>query len=386
MIAPAFLPAYAHGGVPRSSFHLAKGLAELGHDVRVIASNRNGSARLDVEPDRFADFQGLSVCYCSASAGSFLHSRTAQAILAEELKSSDCVLHQGTTWTHFGLLSAQWARHRKDQPYVIWPRGVLSPAALSISPIRKKVYWSLCMRSWYARARAIVATMPSEVDQITRLGFRKRIEVIPNAVDTASLSDGLTRPELDQRYPQLRGKQITLSLGRLCPIKGLRHLIDAFSLIKQRFDQVVLVIAGPEEHGYKGKLQTHARSLGLNGSVLFTGRVQGRNKVGLLRSAKVLAMPSDSESFGMSAAEAAACGTPVVLTPQCGIAPFLTGAQAGITVSQQPAQIADAINTLLADDDLSLTMGQNGRQLIQDEFSWPKVAKRTDALLSELVC
>ena len=385
IIAPAFLPAYAHGGVPRSSFGLAKGLLELGHDVRVVSSDRNGSSRLDVPADCFVDYQGLTVCYCTASAGSYLYSRTAKSILSEELAKSDCVLHQGTTWTHFGLLGAQWARRKTKRPYIIWPRGVLAPAALAISPIRKKIYWSLCMRNWYRRAWAIVATTAAEVEQITDLGINNRIEVIPNGVDISGLIDGASRAELQLRYKELENRHIILALGRLCPIKGLEHLLEAFSLVQRQFNQTVLVIAGPDENGYAGDLKKQAQALGLNGSVVFTGRVEGRDKVGLLRAAEVFAMPSDSESFGMSAAEAAACGLPVVLTPQCGIAPAIVQAQAGIAVSQEAEQIAQAINTLLADEQLRLSMGQNGRQLIGRDFSWQSTAKRTHELLRDLV-
>ena len=387
MIAPAFLPAYAHGGVPRSSFHLAKGLYQLGHDVRVVASNRNGSSQLDVPADRFSNFQGLPVCYCTAKAGSFLHSPSAKRILAEELRTSDCVLHQGTTWTHFGFLAAQHARSTRfrSKPYVIWPRGVLSPAALSISPIKKKLYWSLCMRNFYARARAIVATTEAEVDQIARMGSNRRIEVIPNAVDTASLSETLTRAELDQHYPQLTDKRIILSLGRLCPIKGLTHLLDAFSQLKKQFDNVALVIAGPDENGYLAQLQSQARRLDLNGSVLFTGRIQGREKVGLLRCSHVLAMPSDSESFGLSAAEAAACGVPIVLTRSCGFAEDAVRAGAGFAVNQDSCEIAKAIRMLLNDKELQKQMGRKGKRLVEDKYSWSTVAGKTDNLIKELI-
>ena len=217
------------------------------------------------------------------------------------------------------------------------------------------------------------------------MGINRPIETIPNAVDTADLSDAADRVELERRYPRLRNKRIILSLGRLCPIKGLKHLLDAFALVIRRFDDTILVIAGPDENSYQKQLRSHARALGLNGEVLFTGRVEGPPKVGLLRSAKVLAMPSDSESFGLSAAEAAACATPVVLTADCGIAPFLTKANAALTVSQQPDRIAQALNTLLADENLRLAMGQNARRLIETEFSWKKAAQRTDALLSDLI-
>ena len=385
IIAPAFLPAYAHGGVPRSSFGLAKGLLELGHEIRVVTSNRNGSRQLDVAADRFGDYEGLTVCYCTATKGSYLHSRPAKGILRKELEKSDCVLHQGTTWTHFGLLGAKWARGKNNRPYVIWPRGVLSPAALAISPIRKKLYWSVCMRNWYRRARAIVATTAAEVEQISSLGINRRIEVISNGVDMSGLDDGASRAELQQRFGEVMNERIILALGRLCPIKGLKHLIEAFAILQRQFSKSVLVIAGPDENGYQNELRKHSQALGLNGKVVFTGRVAGREKVGLLRAAKVLAMPSASESFGMSAAEAAACGIPVVLTEQCGIAQAMARARAGITVGQQAGQIAEAIKTLLADEKLRLSMGQAGRRLVESEFSWSKVAKRTEELISEVV-
>lgn len=385
ILSPAFLPAYAHGGVPRSSFGLAKGLTKLGHEVRVISSNRNGSSKLDVRPDRFVEYQGLAVCYCSAWRGSYLYCPAAKQILSEELSKTDCVLHQGTTWTHFGLLAAKEAGRKGQSPYLIWPRGVFSPAALAISPVRKRVHFRLFLKNWYLRAGAIVATGQLEAEHIQSLRLKGRTEIIPNGIDVNNLQAGCSRDELAQRFGKGLHGRVILALGRLCPIKGLDRLIEAFTLVSGKHGQSVLVLAGPDENGYKRKLQKQAQRLGINGRVVFTGRVDGPEKVGLLGVADMLAMPSGSENFGISAAEAAACRTPVVLTRQCGIAPALSEANAGIAVGQNPTDLAEAIDRLLADDDLRRQMGRNGQELIHTKFSWNHAAKRTEELVQELI-
>lgn len=385
MTSQAFLPACAHGGVPRASFGLARGLAELGHELRVVTTNRNGSDELDVETDRFVKYEGLDVCYCRAWKGSYLYSRSAKAILAQEFEKSDCVLHQGTTWTHLGLLSGQLTRQRGNIRQIIWPHGVFSPGALAISPVKKRMFWAMVGRGWYRRAEAVAAVSELEAEHIRAMGIAGRVEVLGTGVDMSVLVQEASRAELRRRFGQQIGGRIILSLGRLCPIKGLGYLIEAFGRIKERSNQSALVLAGPDEKGYQAKLQAQVDSLGLRENVLFTGPVEGRNKAGLLRTAHVLVMPSDSEGTGTSALEAAGCGTPVVLTHGCGVAEDLVGAGAGIAVNQDSREIAEAIRMVMSDKEMQKQMGRNGKTFVEDKYSWSAVARKTDNLIKELI-
>jgi glycosyltransferase involved in cell wall biosynthesis len=114
-------------------------------------------------------------------------------------------------------------------------------------------------------------------------------------------------------------------------------------------------------------------------SVTWTGRVDDAGKHALLEAASALVLCSDSESFGMSAAEAMAAATPVVVTRTCPW-PEVASHEAGFWVEQTPGAIADALIALLADEPGARAMGQRGRALIAGQYTWRHAAA---ALINE---
>jgi glycosyltransferase involved in cell wall biosynthesis len=107
-------------------------------------------------------------------------------------------------------------------------------------------------------------------------------------------------------------------------------------------------------------------------------------KAGLLAEARALVMCSDSESFGMSVAEALAAGTPVGCDPHVSVAIDRTRQTPGFWVPQHATAIADALRCLIADADRASAMGARGRALAAAEFSTQAVASRWSALYASL--
>src|SRR5438552_3994884 len=108
----------------------------------------------------------------------------------------------------------------------------------------------------------------------------------------------------------------------------------------------------------------------LGDAVAWTGEIGAQDKWNLLDACSMLVLCSNSESFGMSAAEAMAASRPVVVTRTCPW-PEVESAQTGFwTTEQSAASIADAINSLLANPELAADMGRRGRMLIEQRYSW----------------
>jgi hypothetical protein len=107
-------------------------------------------------------------------------------------------------------------------------------------------------------------------------------------------------------------------------------LLEAFANWRAssgRTQDAVLVLAGPEEgDGFLPKLQSMADRLGIRDKVLFTGPLYDDAKWSAYRDADLFVLPSQNENFGNTAGEAAACGTPVIVTDRCGIASFVGAA------------------------------------------------------------
>ena len=108
------------------------------------------------------------------------------------------------------------------------------------------------------------------------------------------------------------------------------------------------------------------------------GPVEGEAKAALLTAARALVLCSDSESFGMSVAEAMAAGTPVVTTSTC---PWQEAAEAGagFSVPQTAEALAGALDAILLDAARAREMGARGRALVQERYTWHAAAARLAA-------
>ncbi|MGC1291604.1 MAG: glycosyltransferase, partial [Candidatus Acidiferrales bacterium] len=174
--------------------------------------------------------------------------------------------------------------------------------------------------------------------------------------------------------------KMVLYLGRLEPKKSPELLVEAFAQWRKTSQfgaNSVLVIAGPEhDRAYSAQVKSWASSLRITDAVRFTGPLYEERKWAAYRDADLFVLPSQNENFGNSAAEAMACGTPVIVTDQCGIAPIIKG-RAGLIVSHDSASIAAALKIGLEDEDAAARF-RNACPLVVKELSW-------DEPISEMV-
>ena len=109
----------------------------------------------------------------------------------------------------------------------------------------------------------------------------------------------------------------------------------------------------------------------------FTGKVDQKTLVSLYSRATLLVMSSLYEGFGLPAAEAMACETPVVVT-RAGALPEVVDSSCGVLVEPGNSKaLRDAIMSLLKDPNARERMGKNGRKKTVDNFSWPVAARNT---------
>lgn len=155
--------------------------------------------------------------------------------------------------------------------------------------------------------------------------------------------------------------------------KGFRYLMETMAMLPE---EVTLTIV---DDGPPNKLEVTrlAEKLGIKHRIHITGKVPGSRLVDLYSSATILVMSSLYEGFGLPAAEAMACGTPVVTTTAGALAEIVPP-ETGITVPpEDPKALSDAILTLLKDKKRRKKMGEAGRQWVENNFSWPVAARNT---------
>jgi glycosyltransferase involved in cell wall biosynthesis len=190
-----------------------------------------------------------------------------------------------------------------------------------------------------------------------------------------------------------------LFVGRITPEKAIHRLIEAVGLLQKRFPGVRLDIVGPDaetpreyivdlsddplvtglaswyDGGYLERLKSKARDIGEK-SVSFVGLVHPDDLPNHYRAADLLVNPSVSESFGMSLAEAMACGLPVVATRVGGMPEIVDPGVTGKLVEPDNAQaLADAIDDLLMDTTARVDRAAACRERAVALFSWDRVAE-----------
>jgi N-acetyl-alpha-D-glucosaminyl L-malate synthase BshA len=149
-----------------------------------------------------------------------------------------------------------------------------------------------------------------------------RVDVIPNFVDPTEFDrtryDDSTRRELGG------GKPILMHISNFRPVKRVRDVVRVFAKVRARIPCVLVMVGdGPD----RGAAEEEARTLGVSADVRFLGKIDA--VAPLLAAADVYLLPSESESFGLSALEALACGVPVVASRVGGVAEVVTDGVTG---------------------------------------------------------
>src|SRR5262249_23386297 len=117
----------------------------------------------------------------------------------------------------------------------------------------------------------------------------------------------------------LEGKSFILFLSRIHPKKGCDLLIKGFAEVFGADPTKLLVIAGPDQVGWKLELERLVSDSGLQGRVLWPGMLMGDAKWGAYRCCEAFALPSHQENFGIVVSEALACGKPVLISNRVNI-------------------------------------------------------------------
>jgi D-inositol-3-phosphate glycosyltransferase len=235
---------------------------------------------------------------------------------------------------------------------------------------------------------AILANCAAEVTQLSELygADPTRIEVVPPGVDHAFFSPGDRRGA--RRALGLGDHPVLLFAGRIQPLKGLTVAIAALAELSDTHpDAVLVVVGGPS--GAEGEAElTAARSLidalGLTDRVRFVPPQPHHLLSTYYRAADVCVVPSRSESFGLVALEAAACGTPVVAAAVGGLLTLVDDGVTGFLIdNRDPAAYANAIGEILDHPStasaMSLVAAQNARQ-----YTWSTTAARLRRLYADL--
>lgn len=197
---------------------------------------------------------------------------------------------------------------------------------------------------------------------------------------------------------QMKKKSVTKPLfvyaGRLEKTKGIGTLLDAFKKLKKENPELdaKLVLAGgdKEEIDFKTGLPVNPhlkdKVKGMEEYIEFIGPQSQQGLSNLFSKATSVIVPSYYESFGMVAAEAQACGTPVIASGVGGLKDVVSHGKTGLQVKpKDPSQLAKAMKTILKDNLLAKRLGKEAGDRARRIFNWSTIAKEIDKTYEELL-
>ena len=274
------------------------------------------------------------------------------------------VIHLMNHWT---LLNA-WiylVARQMNKPYVVCPAGSLK--IYGRSSILKQFYNFVIGRQIIHNAHSLIAITEDEADLFRELNIpENKIAHIPNGVwekDFTCQDDNVFRSKSG-----LDNAPFLLYVGRLNSIKGPDILVKAFSKVADKFPEFHLALIGPDG-GMQEELQTLIEQNSLSDRIHLIGFAGGDLKSSAYHGAEFTVIPSRHEAMSIVALEAGICGTPVLLSDQCGFE-ALAKAGGGRTTPAEVDAMAESIEGMLKDRTTLKEMGLRARQFIRDHYSW----------------
>jgi starch synthase len=254
---------------------------------------------------------------------------------------------------------------------------------------------SFCERTALEAADAIVAVSPAMRDDVLASYPAldpARVHVILNGIDSQQYQPD-PGTELIERLGVDPARPLIVFVGRITRQKGISHLLDA-ALAFDPAAQIVLAAGAPDTPSLADEIAAKvARVQAERGTIVWLqGMLQKPEVIQLLSHAAVFVCPSIYEPLGIVNLEAMACGAAVVATRTGGIPAVVIDGETGLLVpfddydpvTREPrdparfaADIADAVNRLLADPALAERFGQAGRARAIERFSWGAIAEQT---------
>lgn len=270
--------------------------------------------------------------------------------LIKEIKPDLLHSHYATSYGLYGCLSNQ-------HPFIIsvWGSDVYE------FPKSNKLKASL-LKYILSSADVICSTSHDMAKEIRKYYDKKNIEITPFGVDINNFN---IKAEI------LSNDYITIGVCKhLRKVYGINFLIEAYALLINEVNKDIrLLIVGDGEE--RKSLENLTRKLNIQDSVEFVGSIENRDVPLYMNKMDIVCLPSLSESFGVSAVEAEACGRPVVCSDVGGLKEVVLDNETGyIFKSKDIVDLKNKLKLLINNESKMRNFSSNARKFVLDNYSW----------------
>lgn len=388
-IIPYYHPATSFGGPIVIAHTLAKEFSKRGNDVEVYTSDAmNLTSRVESAGSVLLDgvkvtyFRNLSMLFVGW-AKLFITLGMIQA-LQSTIKTFDLV-HLHDYYSFQNIIASYYAK-KSNVPYTIHVHGSLSED--DNHKLLKWIYNILFGRRILQNASKVIALSDVEFNQYkSKKLFDDDIVIIPNGIDIISNSLPINNI-FKNKHGIADHEKYILYLGRINQFKGIDYLLDAFDVLMKKDvnSNVRLVICGPDD-GYLSNVLKKIEAYDLSKNIIFTGPLFDQEKIHILSDASVVTSLDSLKEvvFLLVPLEAAACGTPVIVTNTNYISTLVDEYNFGYSVEYNDVEdLVNGLETILHDETVEIELGVNGREYVTCNFHWDLIYDKVETLYQSI--
>jgi len=357
-VIPSIAPRY--GGRSHTVVRYCRALRQHGIRVTVATTHADGAGVLDVPTGEAAEYEGVEARFFVRRGEALKYSPSLSKWLRKSVADFD-VVHIHAVFSHASL-SAGRACRIAGVPYIVRPLGSLGPWSLMQHAWRKRALMWSAAGSLLRNAAGLHFTTEGEREAATAAVGECPGRVIPLGIDDQYLASIVSAA----------GGRRVVVLARLDRKRNLGSLIRAFHASAAASDWR-LTIAGAGDVAYAEELRRAALDGAAASRIDFLPWLDGEEKLKLLRSASVFAVPSFRENFGLGALEAMACGVPVLVSRGVNLAPAIAQADAGWITGTDDEEIAATLTEAMRDEVGRRRRAANARKLASN-YTWDSAA------------
>ena len=334
----------SYGGMATACKEIAEGQAKVGEDVTVVTSNLDypiGVLKKTFSKTLYEN--GVRIYYCPVFFKPLVFSLKLLKCLQQEISNADLVHVHGLF--RFPQTFSCWYSRKIGKPYIVSPHGCLDPAVNNNKEryFRRHMYQMIFEKNNLNNADKIHFTALEEKNLAKNLIPVNKGVIIPNGINTGEYNKLPNAGFFELTYNVNVNSYKMLFLGRITWKKGLDILLPALKIIKEKIPNIILLIVGPDNEGYKNKLLKVIEKLNISQYIKFIGLLDKDGVKKAYVDSDIFVLPSYSENFGLTIIESMACGCPVIISKNVNIHEDISSENLGYVINCKPNEIAESV-------------------------------------------